>query len=54
MAEWPVLEDEWVLAVIERGMRLPPDVLVALLAGTAPTPPGWPAPRSPPDPWRGG
>ena len=31
MAEWPVLEDEWVLTVIERGMRLPPDVVVALL-----------------------
>ena len=32
VAEWPVLEDEWVLTVIERGLRLPPDVLVALLA----------------------
>ena len=31
VAEWPVLEDEWVLTVIERGMRLPPDVVVALL-----------------------
>jgi hypothetical protein len=29
--EWSVLEDEWVLTVIERGMRLPPDVVVALL-----------------------
>lgn len=28
---WPVLEDEWVLAVIERGWRLPADVTVALL-----------------------
>lgn len=31
VAEWPVLEDEWVLTVIERGMRLPADVVVALL-----------------------
>ncbi len=30
-AEWPVLEDEWVLTVIERGLRLAPDVVVALL-----------------------
>lgn len=30
VAEWPVLEDEWVLAVIERGDRLPPDALVEL------------------------
>jgi hypothetical protein len=30
-AYWPVLEDEWVLTVIERGYRLPPDVLVELL-----------------------
>jgi hypothetical protein len=29
--EWPVLEDEWVLTVIERGLRVPPDALVALL-----------------------
>ena len=29
--EWPVLEDEWVLAVIERGLALPPDALVDLL-----------------------
>ncbi len=29
--EWPVLEDEWVLAVIERGLRVPPDALVELL-----------------------
>lgn len=26
--EWPVLEDEWVLAVIERGYRLAPDVVI--------------------------
>ena len=32
MAEWPVLEDEWVLTVIQRGLRPSPDVLVALLA----------------------
>jgi hypothetical protein len=31
IVEWPVLEDEWVLTVIERGQRLPPDVLVELL-----------------------
>jgi hypothetical protein len=31
VAEWPVLEDEWMLAVIERGYRLAPDVLVAAL-----------------------
>ena len=31
MAEWPVLEDEWVLTVIERGVRPPPDVVVGLL-----------------------
>jgi len=26
--EWPVLEDEWMLTVIDRGYRLAPDVLV--------------------------
>jgi hypothetical protein len=31
VAEWPVLEDEWMLTVIERGYRLAPDVLVAAL-----------------------
>jgi hypothetical protein len=31
IAEWPVLEDEWVLTVVESGQRLPPDVLVELL-----------------------
>ena len=31
VAEWPVLEDEWVLTVIEQGLRLPPDVVVGLL-----------------------
>lgn len=29
--DWPVLEDEWVLTVIERGLRLPPDALVDML-----------------------
>lgn len=29
--DWPVLEDEWLLAVIERGYALAPDVLVELL-----------------------
>jgi hypothetical protein len=32
VAEWPVLEDEWVLAVVEHGWQLPPDVVVALLS----------------------
>jgi hypothetical protein len=31
VAEWPVLEDEWLLTVIESGMRVPPDALVELL-----------------------
>lgn len=31
IAEWPALEDEWVLALIEQGLRLPPDALVELL-----------------------
>ena len=31
VAEWPVLEDEWMLAVIGNGFRLAPDVLVAAL-----------------------
>jgi hypothetical protein len=30
-AEWPVLEDEWVLAAFEHRWQLPPDVVVALL-----------------------
>ncbi|MFP5487900.1 MAG: hypothetical protein ACLGHQ_06295 [Acidimicrobiia bacterium] len=30
--EWPVLEDEWLLTVIEAGYSLAPDVLVELLA----------------------
>lgn len=29
--DWPVLEDEWLLTLIERGLALPPDVLVELL-----------------------
>jgi hypothetical protein len=29
--DWPVLEDEWVLTVVEQGLRLPPDALVELL-----------------------
>jgi hypothetical protein len=32
VTDWSVLEDEWVLIVIEQGLRLAPDVLVALLA----------------------
>ena len=31
VAEWPVLEDEWVLTVIRRGLRVPPDALVEQL-----------------------
>lgn len=31
IAEWSVLEDEWVLTVIEQGLRLPPDALTELL-----------------------
>jgi len=31
VAEWPVLEDEWVLTVVDRGLRLAPDALVELL-----------------------
>lgn len=31
IAEWPVLEDEWVLTVIQRGMRVAPDALVEQL-----------------------
>ncbi len=31
VAEWPELEDEWVLTLIESGRRLPPDALVELL-----------------------
>ena len=31
VAEWPVLEDEWMLTVIDNGYRLAPDVLVAAL-----------------------
>lgn len=32
VAEWPVLEDEWMLTVVRHGWRLPPDVLIAALA----------------------
>jgi hypothetical protein len=31
VAEWSVLEDEWVLTVIQRGLRVPPDALVEQL-----------------------
>jgi hypothetical protein len=31
ISEWPVLEDEWVLTVIERGVRVPPDAVAELL-----------------------
>lgn len=30
--DWPVLEDEWVLTVVEEGLVLPPDALVELLS----------------------
>ena len=29
--DWPVLEDEWVLTVVEHGLGLPPDAVVELL-----------------------
>lgn len=32
VAEWPVLEDEWMLTVLDRGWRLAPDVVVEALA----------------------
>lgn len=28
VSEWPVLEDEWMLTLIEQGLRLPPDAIV--------------------------
>ena len=31
VGEWPVLEDEWVLTVIEQGLRLSPDMVTELL-----------------------
>lgn len=31
IAEWPVLEDEWMLSALDGGWRLPPDVLVDAL-----------------------
>lgn len=31
VSEWPVLEDEWVLTVVEQGLRVPPDALAELL-----------------------
>lgn len=31
IAEWPVLEDEWLLTVIEQGRRLPPDLIAESL-----------------------
>lgn len=34
VADWPVLDDEWLVTVVERGFRLSPDVLVAELART--------------------
>lgn len=32
VAEWPVLEDEWMITVVEQGHRLPPDAVAELLA----------------------
>ena len=32
IADWPVLEDEWVLAVVSSGRRLAPELVVPLLA----------------------
>lgn len=31
VAEWSVLEDEWLLTVIEQGLRVPPDAAVELM-----------------------
>lgn len=31
IAEWPVLEDEWMLMVVETGQRLPADAMVEML-----------------------
>ena len=31
VGDWPVLEDEWVLTVVEQGLRVPPDALTELL-----------------------
>ena len=31
VSDWPVLEDEWVLTVVEQGLRVPPDALAELL-----------------------
>jgi len=31
IGEWSVLEDEWVLTVIDQGLRLPPDAVAELL-----------------------
>jgi hypothetical protein len=31
VADWPVLEDEWLLTVIHRGLRLSPELVVPLL-----------------------
>lgn len=31
IAEWPALEDEWVLTMVDQGLRLAPDALVELL-----------------------
>ena len=32
VADWPVLEDEWILAVIQSGRRVAPELVVPLLA----------------------
>lgn len=31
VADWPVLEDEWVSTVVQQGLRVPPDAVVELL-----------------------
>jgi hypothetical protein len=31
VSEWPVLEDEWIETLVERGLALPPDLVVELL-----------------------
>jgi hypothetical protein len=41
VADWPVLEDEWVLTVIQRGLRLSPELVVPLLTRHRDMPVRW-------------
>ena len=51
---WPVLEDEWTLALIGNGWRIAPELVPAVLRDTAPTPYVVPAPSWRRGPWPGG